>query len=98
MSVRPKHNWPRRWNPTTERHEVEVEPGVWVSRQRAWQMLRQARGLCGKCGRKRRLYSNLCDACEATANILRQKAKGHKAWTPGGLGRPPRTAKRRGTV
>jgi hypothetical protein len=45
---RVKHPWPTR--PSARGLEVLLPSGRWVSRQRAWQLLRLAAACCVQCG------------------------------------------------
>ena len=57
-----------------------------LSRQRKWQLARINKGLCWKCGKKRKNYSELCDEHAK----LRAESRGQKTWTKGSRGRPPK--------
>lgn len=85
----PPHPWPRRTNPKTGRVEALID-GVWVSRQRAWQLARVLEGNCAKCGKARNQYGTLCDRCHTRLLVYKRKLQGNKPWTPGGPGRPPK--------
>lgn len=65
------------------------------SRQRAWQLVRQATGRCALCSTPRHLYRVLCDAHHFDKVARQQRRAGHTPWTPGGRGRIPLWAKRK---
>lgn len=75
-NVKWKPEWARRFNQTLGRYEVEIEPGVWVSRQRAWQLAVREIGRCGRCGKKRGVEKRVCVACKEY--LKGQKHKGYK--------------------
>jgi len=93
MAKQAKHTplppaWPRRVNPDTGRHEIQVD-GVWGSRQRAWQKARILEGRCARCGEPRHLYAIVCDLCHDRMARRRHGKTGSHSWVPGGAGRPP---------
>lgn len=65
-----------------------------VSRQREWQKRKASEGKCVVCGKQRNLYACYCDECQSRAIENQRKRMGHKPWKRGGVGRPPKTAKR----
>lgn len=60
-----------------------------ISRQRAWQLAKAAKGLCQKCGAKRLTYKTLCDDCAKKHRDSMRRSRGMNPWRPGGPGRPP---------
>jgi predicted amidophosphoribosyltransferase len=60
------------------------------SRQRLWQLMNSAEGLCEVCSAPITHYSTMCDACAAKKRLQVQARRGFKPWRPGGKGRPPK--------
>ena len=49
-----------------------------LSRQRRWQLAREAKGLCYICGAPLGVYARRCDDCELKQNELKRKSRGSK--------------------
>lgn len=60
------------------------------SRQRIWQLLNSAEGLCEMCSAPITHYSTMCDGCAEKKRLQIQSRRGYKPWRPGGKGRPPK--------
>lgn len=69
-------------------HPVTGEP---VSRQRIYQLRRQAEGRCQRCGKALTLYAIECAKCHAWSVRYKRKARGCKPWRRNGPGRVPIT-------
>ena len=61
-----------------------------VSRQRIWQKVKQAEGMCMRCGKPALEGSGLCEKHLLEQRQRQRKLKGCQAWKPGGPGRPPK--------
>jgi hypothetical protein len=60
-----------------------------MTKQRRWQLKKQAEGNCMTCGKPRNLYAERCDTCHAVERLRTRAACGHQPWREGGRGRPP---------
>ena len=65
-----------------------------LSKQRRWQLRQLAEGDCYRCGRKRNLYANVCDACARKERLAKRKRYQLGAYKKGRRGRPPITKER----
>jgi hypothetical protein len=59
-----------------------------LSRQRRWQKVKAAQGLCCQCGRPR-LGAILCLECRQKQSAWNRNKRGATQWTPGSKGRVP---------
>lgn len=57
-----------------------------VTRQRQWQLDKNAAGLCGQCGRREGVP--LCPVCQAKVRVRMREATGCKSRAVTGVGRP----------
>lgn len=63
-----------------------------VSKQRRWQLARQAEGRCPQCGEPG-VAGGRCLLCLAKQARRIRARKGLRPWVPGGVGRPPHWAR-----
>lgn len=62
-----------------------------MTRQRAWQLRKQAAGLCVICGKPKADGSKQSCLEHLEKNRVGNRERtGHKPWRPGGRGRPPK--------
>lgn len=60
-----------------------------LSRQRLWQILKKAEGLCTLCGKEPlRLFADYCDGCGEKRRERDRKARGCRDQRETGRGRP----------
>ncbi len=64
-----------------------------LSRQRQYQLRKEAEGLCIKCGKPRDPDSaTWCLFHKLEHRRIMRERNGNKPWRPGGVGRPPKGA------
>jgi predicted amidophosphoribosyltransferase len=71
---------------------IDQFSGLGISRQRKYQLRREAKGLCMQCGDKTEFGLKLCPACNRKNVKRMRKSNGCKSWKKGGCGRPPNSA------
>lgn len=61
-------------------------------RQATWQKRMLEAGRCTRCGQPKgeSPYSRTCVRCAAKRRDEQRRARGGGAWSPGGMGRPPK--------
>lgn len=83
------HPWPTRRN-ESGRYEVLID-GVWLSRQRAWQVIRKRDGRCIYCGHPRHPESaQYCEAHHLARRRYQRDLKGCWPRKPDSLIGPPK--------
>lgn len=60
-----------------------------VSKQRRWQLKMVAAGRCSQCGKARKSYKDLCNACAVKRRALNRRQVGCRPQAAGKRGRPP---------
>jgi hypothetical protein len=74
-----------------EKRLMDASAGMgFESRQRLWQLLRSAEGLCEICSAPITHYSTMCDGCAEKRRAQTRLRLKYKPWKPGGKGRPPK--------
>ena len=72
---------------------AELGRRLGVSRQRAWQILKNSQGLCQICGSSPSIRQGVCPSHLADKRRFKResqrKRNGYKPWRKGGVGRPP---------
>jgi hypothetical protein len=87
MGPRKKNHAKEDWKKRLMRETVNMTA---QSRQRIWQLLNNAEGLCDMCSAPITHYATMCDRCAEKKRLQVQSRRGYKPWRPGGKGRPPK--------
>lgn len=86
-----KHPWPTR-KTKDGKYQTKLPNGNWVSRQRAWAVMRALEGQCPTCRKPVDLnYSTVYCRRHAKAHRTQERRRiGAQQWHPGSVGRIPR--------